>query len=318
MANKKKNLANLLEILMEPKEPMTIDDANEIYRKILDSIKYVKGSIEALYPKVFPTIKNIEFNNVEELVIQLLKDLELNEQEKEEKKEEIEKIFYSARNNLNRNLFKNPKIRPVTMNVPVPVSPEFCKRLNLNLEDIQIENLFDKFVLEIFTETSLEDKSGNIISYILTKKICNPEEIKKIEKEYEIKNLILLYKSLIYPKSMNLDTRKINVDTIKPIWERYHEDPLFKEIIKNSRNENDFFHSDKLENAKKNRQQLSGWKKMFFDIYDELASGQRLQEPSPSAIAVGREPASFRQPAISESLQLKKLSLKEAMEIEYD
>ena len=118
---------------------------------------------------------------------------------------------------------------------------------------------------------------------------------------------------------MNLDTRKINVDTVEPIWEKYHENPFFKEMIKNYRTNNAFFHKNELEDAKKNRQKLSGWQKMFFDIYDELTAGQRLQEPSPSAIGVlSREPAPSRKPAISESLQLKKLSLKEAMEIEYD
>ena len=118
---------------------------------------------------------------------------------------------------------------------------------------------------------------------------------------------------------MNLDIEKINVDTIKPIWKKYHEKPFFREIMENYRTNNDFFHSDKLENAKKNRQQLFGWEKMFFDIYDELASGQRLPEPSPSAIEIlSIKPDPSRRPAISESLQLKNLSLKEAMEIEYD
>ena len=306
--NKKrnKNLVNLLEYFAEPKEPITDREIYRITDKIDNKIRYIKNSLQAVSSKFVENndLLKREFESVEQL-IEIL--------EAQEDRDVIENIFRSGKQNLNKELFTEPKLKPISQKIPVPIDNGACEII----KDFSEKKGFDKFVLDFLKTPYEEDRDGDIVRYVLTN-LCDPEQVKKTEEEYGVKELIHLYRSLIYPELMKIKIETLTPDIVKPIWEKFHMQPGYKEMIQNYKKGDKFFNPENLEKARKNIKELSNWQQIFFSIYDKLA-GQKDLELSPSVLGVlGGKTEPVRKPAIVESLQLKNLSLKEAMEKEYD
>lgn len=320
MKKKKKNtnLISLLEVLASPQEPINKNDVDTYFTIIRDYIKRIASGAA-------PT--------------------------------EQKKL-------LNTELFREPKLKSIIQNIPVPIEPDACKKIIFHLN--AIENLPSETnkipIKSILDGLKEQEEEGDIVSYFLTQ-ICDPIKMQETKDDYEQKNLLLVFKSLFIP---GLDTSSVTKDTIKPYWEKYKNDTEFNNLIEKRKEKDSFFEEFTFRNE--------GWQILFFRIFNELFPGKIEElfpyrakellkllnkEPVPSVAAplsaikwsaaalrdrlrqsrpiergigeknpidLGRRIAATRRTAefpavaaeLQESLQLKTLSLKEAMEKEYD
>jgi len=320
MKKKKKNtnLISLLEVLASPQEPINKNDVDTYFRIIREYIKRIASGAD-------PT--------------------------------EQKKL-------LNTELFREPKLKSIIQNIPVPIEPDACKKIIFHLN--AIENLPSETnkipIKSILDGLKEQEEVGDIVSYFLTQ-ICDPIKMQKTKDDYEQKNLLLVFKSLFIP---GLNTSSVTIDTIKPYWEKYKNDTEFNNLIEKRKEKDSFFEEFTFRNE--------GWQILFFRIFNELFPGKieelfpdrakellkllnkelvpsvtaplsaikgsvealrdRLRKSRPIERGIGGEnPTALRRridatrrtaefPAVAaelqESLQLKTLSLKEAMEKEYD